>query len=52
MGREEDDRTRTIAIIPYPSESVQLRLSVNGKEIRGYYRQVDEAAWHEAGDEH
>src|SRR5438046_7453776 len=38
MGREENDRTRTIAIIPLDSFSVRLRLLVQAKRIRGQFR--------------
>jgi len=49
MGREEDDRTRTIAIVPYPAETVQLRLVVRGPEISGYYRHPGDLKWIEVG---
>src|SRR5258708_15406961 len=35
MGREQNDKTRTIAIIPLDSPLVRLRLAVNGDRIRG-----------------
>src|SRR5439155_3504663 len=38
MGREEKDRTRTIAIIPLDSYSVRLRFRVKGKTVRGQFR--------------
>ena len=49
MGREERDRTQTIAIIPYEDPLVQLRLKVRGQEIRGYFRKPTSSAWIEAG---
>jgi regulation of enolase protein 1 (concanavalin A-like superfamily) len=49
MGREEDDKTRTIAIIPYPGESVQLRMTVRGNELTGFFREPDAKDWKEAG---
>ncbi len=49
MGREEDDRTRTMAIVPYPYEAVQLRLVVQGLELTGYFRQPGDAKWTEVG---
>ncbi len=45
MGREENDRTRTIAIVPYPGETVQLRFVVDGPELSGFYRKPDEQEW-------
>ena len=50
MGREENDRTRTIAIIPLDSYSVRLRLVVMGNRIRGQFRTPDAREWREAGD--
>lgn len=49
MGREEGDRTRTIAIIPLDSAIVNLRFRVSGNEIRGFFRTPAMAAWKEAG---
>ncbi|WP_182865418.1 hypothetical protein [Stieleria mannarensis] len=45
MGREENDRTRTIAIIPYPAESVELRIVVEGHDLQGFYRIPGEPDW-------
>nr|WP_143548096.1 hypothetical protein [Rhodopirellula sp. SM50] len=45
MGREEKDRTRTIAIVPYPGETVQLRFVVDGPELSGFYRRPGEQDW-------
>lgn len=50
MGREEKDRTRTIAIIPLDSFSVRLRFLVNGNRIRGQFRTPDAKEWREAGE--
>jgi len=50
MGREEADRTRTIAIIPIKSFSVQLRLSVTANGIHGQFRLPDTEKWQEAGE--
>jgi regulation of enolase protein 1 (concanavalin A-like superfamily) len=50
MGREEKDRTRTIAIIPIESAVVHARLIVKGNSIRGEYRLGDEKAWRVAGE--
>jgi regulation of enolase protein 1 (concanavalin A-like superfamily) len=50
MGREEDDRTRTIAIIPLDSFPVQLRLTAKGQRIRGDYRTPKDKDWQAAGE--
>jgi regulation of enolase protein 1 (concanavalin A-like superfamily) len=49
MGREEGDKTRTLAIIPLSSTSVRLRLLVKGNQIRGQFRPADAADWRDAG---
>ncbi|TWT74117.1 beta-xylosidase family glycoside hydrolase [Allorhodopirellula solitaria] len=49
MGREEHDRTQTIAIIPYADPLVQLRLQVSGQEIRGSFRNPTSPNWTLAG---
>jgi len=49
MGREENDRTRTIAIIPLDSFTVQVRHRVKGIEIRGEFRTPDSGEWKLAG---
>lgn len=50
MGREERDRTRTIAIIPIASTTCDVRFLVtrDGK-IRGQYR-VPDGEWKDAGE--
>jgi regulation of enolase protein 1 (concanavalin A-like superfamily) len=50
MGREEKDRTRTIAIIPIQSAVVHARLIVKGNSIRGEFRLGDEKEWRKAGE--
>jgi len=50
MGREENDRTRTIAIIPLAAAAVQLRMIVRENRVRGQFRAVGSAAWHDAGE--
>lgn len=50
MGREEKDKTRTIAIIPIQSAVVHLRLSVKDNLIRGEYRLGNEKDWRVAGE--
>ena len=49
MGREENDQTRTIAIIPLQFFTVRLRLSVKGGHIHGQFRTPDSDQWREAG---
>ena len=49
MGREEADRTRTIAIIPLDSFVVDVRFRVEGNQIRGAYRTPSMTDWKEAG---
>ncbi len=50
MGREEKDRTRTIAIIPIQAAKVQVRFRAQTNQIRGEYRLDGEANWHVAGE--
>jgi len=49
MGREEDDRTRTIQIIPIERDEVTVRLRVTGGQVRGYYRLAPEDQWTDVG---
>jgi len=49
MGREEADRTRTIALIPWEGDSVQLRLQIGAEKIVGQYRPDGKTAWKDAG---
>jgi regulation of enolase protein 1 (concanavalin A-like superfamily) len=49
MGREENDRTRTIAIIPLDSFFVRLRFLVKGSQIRGQFQIPDSKEWRDAG---
>ena len=49
MGREEKDRTRTIAIIPIESDTVELRLEVKGNQIRGRFK-TPGGEWRTAGE--
>lgn len=50
MGREEADKTRTIAIIPLDSTSVWLRAVVKDNRIRGQFRTPDAKEWRDAGE--
>lgn len=50
MGREEKDRTRTIAIIPLDSFKVRVRFGVQGNIIRGEFQLPGQEAWKLAGE--
>jgi len=50
MGREENDKTRTIAIIPLPAAAVQLRMVVDDNRVRGQFRAAGSAPWRDAGE--
>lgn len=49
MGREEADKTRTLAKIPVRATSVRLRLRVAGNQIRGQYLPAGTDKWLDAG---
>ena len=49
MGREEKDRTRTIAIIPIDFHLLDLRFQASGNEIRGQVRRHGADSWRDAG---
>ncbi|MFA5194091.1 MAG: hypothetical protein WC740_25560 [Verrucomicrobiia bacterium] len=49
MGREEADKTRTLAKIPIAATAVRVRLRVAGNQIRGQYRVTGTNAWLDAG---
>ena len=48
MGREEADKTRTLAKIPLGVNSVRLRLRVAGSRIRGQYQPAGTSQWLDA----
>ena len=50
MGREQRDKTRTIAIIPLDSTSVRLQLLVKGNQIRGKFRAGNAEEWRDVGE--
>jgi len=50
MGREEADKTRTLAIIPIQSDSVRLKLLVQGNRIHGQFRLPDSKDWRNVGE--
>jgi hypothetical protein len=49
MGREENDKTRTVAIIPLAASSVRLSLCAKGNQIQGRFRTPVAKEWSEAG---
>lgn len=49
MGREEGDKTRTLAIIPLASTTVRLGLVAKGNQVSGRYQIPRESEWHDAG---
>ncbi len=49
MGREENDRTRTIKIIPIDRNEVTVRLKVTAGQVQGYYRLNPEDKWTNVG---
>jgi regulation of enolase protein 1 (concanavalin A-like superfamily) len=49
MGREENDRTRTIRIVPTKAFVVELRFLVKDTSIRGQFRPVGSGQWQEVG---
>ena len=50
MGREEKDKTRTVAIVPLDSTWVQLRMIVKGNQIRGEFKTPGANVWHAVGE--
>ena len=49
MGREENDRARTISITPLDSETLELRLVVTGHRIRGKFK-TPRGEWRAVGE--
>jgi len=49
MGREEDDKTRTIALPTTDLTTVRLRLELSDASIRGSFRAPDSDLWQVAG---
>lgn len=50
MGREEGDKTRTIAKLPVTSHRLDVRFIVSGEKLRGQYRHSGDAEWKDAGE--
>lgn len=49
MGREQQDNTRTIAIIPIQSDKVRVRFTVRGTNITGEFQVPGSTEWQLAG---
>jgi regulation of enolase protein 1 (concanavalin A-like superfamily) len=49
MGREEQDKTRTVKIIPLQSNRVRLSLRVEGNRIQGRFQPAGASGWTEVG---
>lgn len=49
MGREENDRTQTIKIVPLEVNQVTVRLKVTDGQVNGYYRLKPEDKWTAVG---
>ncbi len=49
MGREENDRTKTINITPIDFNQVHLKLIVTGNQVEGFYRNPTQSEWRKAG---
>lgn len=50
MGREENDRTQTMKIVPLTQTQVKLRFIVSGKRIRGMFLPKGAEQWQEVGE--
>jgi len=50
MGREENDRARTIAIIPLLENRVELKLRIDGDQVTGFYKPHSATDWTKAGE--
>jgi len=50
MGREEKDKTSTMAILPLDAFKVRLRLMAKGNRVRGEYRPFDSEKWVSVGE--
>jgi regulation of enolase protein 1 (concanavalin A-like superfamily) len=50
MGREEKDRTRTLAIIPLEKMRVELKLRIEGNKVSGFFRPEGTPDWRRAGE--
>ena len=49
MGREQNDRARTVKIVPIDSDGVELRLVVSGNSVHGKFK-TPGVEWRDVGD--
>ena len=50
MGREENDKTKTVKIVPIQFAELELRLLVNSSGVRGAFRKAGDPGWREVGE--
>ena len=50
MGREEKDKTRTLAIFPLEKTRVELKLRIDGQQVSGFYKPAGASDWKKAGE--
>ncbi len=50
MGREENDRARTVAIVPLDDHAVELRLQAFQNRLRGQFRTRHWTGWRDIGE--
>ncbi len=50
MGREQADKTNTVALLPVTATTLHLRLTARGSKINGAYRSTPTEPWREAGE--
>jgi regulation of enolase protein 1 (concanavalin A-like superfamily) len=50
MGREENDRARTVAIVPLDAYTVELRLQAVNNRLRGQFRTAPWSDWRDVGE--
>jgi regulation of enolase protein 1 (concanavalin A-like superfamily) len=50
MGREENDKTRTISITPLDSHVVYLRIIAKENRVRGQFRTPQTSEWRDVGE--
>ncbi len=50
MGREENDRARTVAIVPLDANRVELRLQAVNNRLRGQFRTAPWEDWRDIGE--
>lgn len=48
MGREEADKTKTLAKIPITALSLELKFIAHGDTVKGQYRPAGEKGWRDA----